>query len=124
VIGIGLNLQRGDALWAGITPGALPPAALADLAASAPDRNALVAAIAAQCAAGLSALQRDGFASRRAEWNAADALAGRSVTVSGAGTEPLSGIARGIDAGGALQIEQAGRVQAIVAGDVSLRVQA
>lgn len=124
VIGIGLNLRLGADVRAGIAPGALLPAALADCAADLPDRNVLAAAIAAECAAGLDALQRDGFGPRRAAWNAADALAGRAVVVRGAGGDDLTGIARGIDAGGALQIEQRGGMRAVVVGDVSLRLQA
>lgn len=123
VIGIGLNLRLAelppDVLGAG---GALPAAALGQLVDAPLDRNVLAAAIAAECAAGLAALQRDGFTPRHAEWNAADALAGERVVVRGAGAADLHGIARGIDAGGALQVEHDGRVRAVVAGDVSLRI--
>ncbi|MEZ5459541.1 MAG: biotin--[acetyl-CoA-carboxylase] ligase [Steroidobacteraceae bacterium] len=121
VIGIGLNLRRAELSPAVAAAGALPPAALGDLVDAPLNRNVLAAAIAAECAAALVALQRDGFAPRHAEWNAADALAGESVIVRGAGAADLHGIARGIDAGGALQVEQGGRLRAVVAGDVSVR---
>jgi BirA family biotin operon repressor/biotin-[acetyl-CoA-carboxylase] ligase len=124
VIGIGLNLRLGTGVRAQIAPGALPPAALDELAADLPDRNGLAAAIAAECAAGLGTLLREGFGPRRAAWNAADALAGEPVVVRGAGVDELAGIARGIDASGALQIEQGGALRTVVAGDVSLRPQA
>lgn len=124
VIGIGLNLRLGDAQRRDIAVGALPPAALADLGSVLPDRNVLAATIAAECVAGLDALRRDGFAARRAEWNAADALAGQPVTVRGAGDEATAGVARGIDATGALQLEQGGVLRSVLAGDVSLRPQA
>jgi BirA family biotin operon repressor/biotin-[acetyl-CoA-carboxylase] ligase len=123
VIGIGLNLRLGEPQHRDIAAGALPPAALADLGNVLPDRNVLAAAITAECVAGLDALRRDGFAARRAEWNAADALADQPVTVRGAGDEAISGIARGIDATGALQLEHAGVLRSVLAGDVSLRPQ-
>jgi BirA family biotin operon repressor/biotin-[acetyl-CoA-carboxylase] ligase len=124
VIGIGLNLRLGPGVRDGIAAGALPPAALDQLAADLPDRNVLAATIATECATGLGALQREGFGPRRAAWNAADALAGQAVVVRGGGVDELAGTARGIDAGGALQIEQDGALRAVVAGDVSLRLQA
>jgi biotin-(acetyl-CoA carboxylase) ligase len=117
VIGIGLNLRLGPGVRDGIAAGALPPAALDQLAADLPDRNVLAATIATECATGLGALQREGFGPRRAAWNAADALAGQAVVVRGAGVDELAGIARGIDAGD-------GALRAVVAGDVSLRLQA
>jgi BirA family biotin operon repressor/biotin-[acetyl-CoA-carboxylase] ligase len=123
VVGIGLNLRLGEAQRRDIAAGALPPAALADLGGDVPDRNVLAAAIAAECVAGLDALRRDGFAARRGEWNAADALADQPVTVRGAGDEATTGIARGIDVTGALQLEQAGVLRSVLAGDVSLRPQ-
>lgn len=123
VVGIGLNLRLGEAQRRDITAGALPPAALADLGGVVPDRNVLAAAIAAEYVAGLDALQRDGFAGQRIEWNAADALADQPVTVSGSGHDAATGIARGIDATGALQLDQAGVLRSVLAGDVSLRPQ-
>ena len=123
VVGIGLNLELGDAQRREIAAGALPPAALADLGGVVPDRNVLAAAIAAECVAGLDGLRREGFAARRNEWNNADALAGQPVTIRGVGDDVATGIARGIDATGALQLEQAGVLRSVLAGDVSLRPQ-
>lgn len=123
VIGIGLNLRLPAALRAALDPAALPPADLHGLGLGCPDRHALAAAIASECAAGLIALHRQGFAPRRAEWQEADALDGRAVVVRGAGVPPLGGIARGIDADGALQLELVGgAMRSIFAGDVSLRL--
>lgn len=121
VIGIGLNLRLPATLHAPIDPAALPPADLHDLGLAVIDRNALAAAIASECAAGLVALRQEGFASRRAEWNEADALNGSAVEVLGAGKAPLDGIARGIDAAGALLVERGGVLRSVLAGDVSLR---
>jgi BirA family biotin operon repressor/biotin-[acetyl-CoA-carboxylase] ligase len=122
VIGIGLNLRLPAALRAAIEPAALPPSDLFSLGFTSTDRNLLAAAIARECAAGLVSLRRDGFAARRSEWHEADALGGSAVEVRGAGGPPLGGIARGVDAGGALQLEVDGALRSVLAGDVSLRL--
>lgn len=121
VIGIGLNLQLPLALREAIEPGALPPADLHALGLAATARTAVAAAVAAECAAGLQRLLVEGFAPRRDEWNEADALAGRAVVVRGAVAGDVAGIARGIDAGGGLQLEVDGLLRSVIAGDVSLR---
>jgi BirA family biotin operon repressor/biotin-[acetyl-CoA-carboxylase] ligase len=124
VIGIGLNLRLPARLRTAIDRGSLPAADLHALGAAVSDRHALAAAIAQECAAGLVGLQREGFAPRRAEWDEADALRGCAVEVRGAGGAPVLGIARGIDADGALSIEAGGALRSMLAGDVSLRLPA
>ena len=54
-------------------------------------------------------------------WRAADALAGKPVLVS-AGSGPVSGRARGIDANGALCVQTCDGLQRFTSGDVSVRV--
>jgi BirA family biotin operon repressor/biotin-[acetyl-CoA-carboxylase] ligase len=54
------------------------------------------------------------------EWRAADALAGRPVRVLHGGRH-LDGVARGVDADGALLLESEGRERRIVSGEVSVR---
>lgn len=121
VIGIGLNLQLPAALRETIEAGALPPADLHSLGLAATARTDVAGAIAAECVQGLQGLLSDGFAARRAEWNDADALVGQAVVVRGGAAGDLSGRARGIDAGGGLQLEVDGVLRSVIAGDVSLR---
>jgi BirA family biotin operon repressor/biotin-[acetyl-CoA-carboxylase] ligase len=64
-----------------------------------------------------------GFAAYQSQWLKWDAFAGQKVCISGAGKDPTYGIARGVDAKGALMLEQADKTVAIYAGDVSLRMQ-
>jgi BirA family biotin operon repressor/biotin-[acetyl-CoA-carboxylase] ligase len=64
----------------------------------------------------------DGFAAALDEYQAADTLLGRPVRVLGGTGMPLgSGIARGVDADGALLVEQDGQVRRIIAGEISVR---
>ncbi|MGH6679391.1 MAG: hypothetical protein ACREDL_10805 [Bradyrhizobium sp.] len=60
-----------------------------------------------------------GFAAIRLSWERYSALAGRRVTVVN-GDERQSGTVRGIDTDGALLLESAGRLDRILAGDVTI----
>ena len=61
-----------------------------------------------------------GLAAFSAEWQAADALAGRPVRVLHGG-QPLEGLARGVDGDGALLLEVGGARRRILSGEVSIR---
>ncbi|MET0280413.1 MAG: biotin--[acetyl-CoA-carboxylase] ligase [Steroidobacteraceae bacterium] len=122
VVGLGLNVALGQALRERIDAVGNAPADLADLAPGAlpPPRNALVAALLDQGVAMLGSFAQTGFAPLLAEYQAADALAGRAVRVEG-GHGPAAGIARGVDTDGALLVEHGGRFHRIMAGEVSIR---
>jgi BirA family biotin operon repressor/biotin-[acetyl-CoA-carboxylase] ligase len=124
VIGIGLNVRLPDAFAAQVAlGGGVPPADLADLGP--PSRTALAATLLDSLTAAAARFGADGFAPFAAEWRAADALLDRPVRVHGAGTGAArDGVARGIDARGALRVEFAGGVESLTAGDVTLRVAA
>jgi len=64
--------------------------------------------------------ERSGLASFAAEWSEADALIGRTVRLSLPDAECI-GVARGIDADGALCVEVDGAVRGFHSGDVSVR---
>ncbi|MCU0760182.1 MAG: biotin--[acetyl-CoA-carboxylase] ligase [Steroidobacteraceae bacterium] len=123
VIGVGLNLRLDDPVRAAV---AQTGNVAADLAASGLDpaaRNAIAAALVDEYLRGVARFAQTGFASFAVEWSAADALRGRAVRVVG-GAGEQSGIARGIDAGGALQLELAdGRCVPVVSGEVSVRME-
>ncbi|HUS25045.1 MAG TPA: biotin--[acetyl-CoA-carboxylase] ligase [Candidatus Binatia bacterium] len=117
VIGLGLNVTMAAA------PGITQPwtsLAQAMAPASAPSRNALAARILAHWVEMLDRFASDGFAPFASAWQALDATLGRTVTVHA--DPPYEGIARGVDASGALQVECTGGQRRVLAGDVSLRV--
>ena len=123
-VGIGVNLRSSAALRAEIgAAGGLPSAALADVVPQV-GRNAVAGALLAAIVATLSRVpgMLDGAA--LAAWNRRDALRDRAVRLETPGRSD-SGIARGIDASGALLLEGAdGRMRRVTAGEVTLRLAA
>ncbi len=120
VIGIGLNVSLGAQLQeriasTGITATDLKSAGLGDAS-----RNVVVAAVVSACLQGLLEFERAALKPFLEDWQAADALAGKAVNVNGA-QGVAHGMARGIDAHGALLLETAQGVQRFVSGDVSVR---
>jgi BirA family biotin operon repressor/biotin-[acetyl-CoA-carboxylase] ligase len=119
VAGVGLNLEPSPALSTervGQKAGAL------FAAGAAPPRAMLGQALADALAEAIAGFPRDGLRPWLARWRALDALEGMPVDlVRGDGTrEP--GVARGVDGDGALRVERPdGRVERIVAGEVSVR---
>lgn len=121
VIGIGLNLlvpdetiQRVQAL------GGLPPRDLRGTGIRNVDFMPVSAAIIQAVCEGLAAFVNSGLDSFRDEWLAADCLKGAWVEWM-SGDQRCTGIARGIGNDGALLVENEGRVDRLVAGEVSLR---
>jgi len=116
VIGVGINVaeqavgdvSNGFAWLQEVIPGIDAPTALRRIA-----RPWIEAVL---------AFQRNGFAPFRARFEQRDHLAGRAITTT---LEDLpSGVAEGIDAGGALLVRVAGALRSITAGDVSVRPRA
>ena len=65
--------------------------------------------------------ERFGFAAFRDAWTALDGLSGRPAQVI-VGQSSILGIARGVDADGALLLETPDRLQRFVSGEASLRL--
>ena len=86
-----------------------------------PDRNAIVAALLNRLVPALDNFPRHGLKPHLSHWNACDALMDREVSVENAG-EVMRGVARGIDAHGALLIETPDGVRRFISGEVSVRV--
>jgi BirA family biotin operon repressor/biotin-[acetyl-CoA-carboxylase] ligase len=118
VIGVGLNV-------------AMPPAAAAAIdqawtdirtvtADRHPGRNRLLAALLNELLPLVAGFEAQGFAPWRDEWQTLDAFAGKAVELNTGATQ-LSGVARGVDERGALQLETAAGVQAVYGGEISLR---
>jgi BirA family biotin operon repressor/biotin-[acetyl-CoA-carboxylase] ligase len=121
VIGVGLNVNLTQAARASIESLGVRAAAVADACAERPSRNLIAGTIIDELLRMLVEYERTGFGAFRDAWAALDGLRDRAVDVLVADSV-VSGIARGVDADGALQLERAGRLERFMAGDVSLRV--
>jgi BirA family transcriptional regulator, biotin operon repressor / biotin---[acetyl-CoA-carboxylase] ligase len=120
VIGIGLNVALGAALMAQISATGLAAADLTAAGILRPARNAIAAHIIEACLGGLVDFEREGLRAFMDEWRRADALRGRAVTVLH-GENRIRGLARGIDASGALLVEASQGLRKFVSGEVSVR---
>ncbi|KVE73006.1 biotin--[acetyl-CoA-carboxylase] ligase [Burkholderia vietnamiensis] len=129
VIGFGINVRGAQAVAAQVDAlrardaalaSGLPPAALSAACASANLTDTLAAALNALTPA-LAQFASDGLAPFVPRWHALHAHAGREVVLLEQGVERARGIATGIDATGRLLLDTPDGVQAIAAGDVSLR---
>jgi len=122
VVGIGLNCRLGDLSRRQVGDTGTEPADLFDAGATEVDRNQWAAALITETVATLQTFGETGFASFLGDWRAADALTGKAVSVRGVQGE-IPGIAAGIDADGALQVQTASGMQRFTSGDVSVRTQ-
>jgi BirA family biotin operon repressor/biotin-[acetyl-CoA-carboxylase] ligase len=123
VIGIGINVALGEAAQRQIEAAGTRAADLLSLGLTAVDRNRVVAELLSSIVPSLEAYPSIGFGGFAAEWRAADALAGKAVTVSSDGGR-ISGHARGIDIDGALCVQTLDGLQRFVSGDVTVRAEA
>ena len=121
VVGVGFNLDLARGLMrAGFDRIDQPWTDFARAFGRIPARNAL-ASRSANAILDACELYRDhGLARFVARWERLDALRGRPVRVLSAGT-PLEGVARGIDADGALLVEHAAGLTRCDAGEVRVR---
>jgi BirA family transcriptional regulator, biotin operon repressor / biotin---[acetyl-CoA-carboxylase] ligase len=120
VIGIGLNVLLDDAARAAVKAAGNTADDIRAHRTPVPDRNRIVAALLARLVPALEGFPRQGIAPHLASWHESDALFDREVSVENAG-DITRGIARGIDAHGALLIETPAGLQRFVSGEVSVR---
>ncbi|HEY6943057.1 biotin--[acetyl-CoA-carboxylase] ligase [Dokdonella sp.] len=118
VIGLGINLRLGAAA-AAIDQAAIDLASLVHD----PARTRIVASLLDHLVAALERFAEHGFAAFADAYARHDALRDREVDVV-RGAERRHGIARGIDARGALRVAFAAGEESVDAGEVSLRVRA
>lgn len=116
VIGVGLNIETLPEPLPLDLHGRLASLSEIDSNATAP---AALARVALPLVEALQTFEREGFAAFAERYAARDMLRDQPVRTTAADTP--QGIARGVDAHGALLIETAGGVQAIVSGEVSVR---
>lgn len=122
VVGIGLNVALPAALLATLREMGTAAADLVTLAAPSPppDRARLAAALIREGTAAARVFAAAGFEPFIDEYQSADALRDLPVTLQGSGPV-ASGVARGVDADGALRVEHLGQIHRIIAGEVSVR---
>ena len=122
VIGIGINVLLDEAARQTIAATGNVADDLHAQPSPVPARNAVAAAILARLVLALEAFPRQGLTPLLPDWQRRDALQDREVRIENAG-EITRGVARGIDAHGALLVETPGGVQRFVSGEVSVRLE-
>jgi BirA family transcriptional regulator, biotin operon repressor / biotin---[acetyl-CoA-carboxylase] ligase len=120
VIGVGLNVAMPavaagaiDQAWTDIRSITEQPP---------PGRNRVLAALLNELLPLVADFEQQGFSHWRDEWQTLDAFAGTTVVLN-TGSAQFSGIARGVDERGALQLETTTGVQSVFGGEISLRAQ-
>jgi BirA family biotin operon repressor/biotin-[acetyl-CoA-carboxylase] ligase len=122
IIGVGINLRNAEVIEANLVNG-LKVGSLAQLTKSLPDTEYLWLKLIASLEHSLTAFDAHGFKPSKERWMNWDAYQDQVVCISGAGKDPVYGIAKGVDETGALLLQQENKTIAIHAGDVSLRIQ-
>jgi BirA family transcriptional regulator, biotin operon repressor / biotin---[acetyl-CoA-carboxylase] ligase len=119
VVGLGLNVTLGKAVRKRIDTLGSRATDLSAFTAP-PTRSRLVAALLDSGVAALQEFAKHGLEPFLAEYRAADALAGKPVTLH-EHAAITGGIALGLDEDGALRVEHSGKIHRIIAGEVSVR---
>ncbi len=120
VIGLGINVALGRQGREDVRATGTLPTDLETAGADPVPRNAIAADLVSGIIEGLVRFELEGLRPFIGDWKEADALRGRPVDVH-SGEATLRGIARGIDASGALLIETPQGLQKILSGEVTVR---
>ncbi|MCE0556515.1 bifunctional biotin--[acetyl-CoA-carboxylase] ligase/biotin operon repressor BirA [Motilimonas sp. E26] len=118
VIGLGLNVKMPAAAAEGIDQ---PWTDLHQMGTSGVGRNQLAARLIMALEQSLSLYEQAGLEPFLTRWQALDAFINQPVNLI-IGPKTISGIARGIDAQGALLVEQHGVIKPFIGGEISLRL--
>ncbi|HEV7607502.1 MAG TPA: biotin--[acetyl-CoA-carboxylase] ligase [Steroidobacteraceae bacterium] len=121
VAGIGLNVMLDDAARAAVKATGNIADDMRARSSSVPDRNLIVAALLARLVPALEGFPRHGLAPHLDNWHDCDALRESEVRVENAG-EITRGVARGVDAHGALLVETPAGVRRFISGEVTVRI--
>ncbi len=121
VIGVGINLWLDEAMRQAIEASGVRVATVSDACRMPPSRNHLVGILLDEILGVLEQFERAGFAPLRLDWEALDALRGRTAQVL-VGERIIEGTASGIDDEGALMLQIDGHCQKFLSGEVSLRL--
>lgn len=117
VIGVGVNVDMPRPLGAAITQ---PWTDLSAISGEPVSRNRLAGTLVSELIEMLAAFESTGLAPVLDEWRQHDVMYGQPIIVTTAHGD-VTGIARGIDAGGALLVESGGGMKRYLSGDVSVR---
>jgi BirA family biotin operon repressor/biotin-[acetyl-CoA-carboxylase] ligase len=126
IIGVGINLRNAKALEEILAQSELRASSLEQLLLPQqllPDTEVLWLALIDSLSNHFKEFDQQGFSMYQEDWLKWDAFINERVMISGAGQEPIYGIARGVDKKGALLLEQENKTIAVYAGDISLRLQ-
>jgi len=121
VAGIGLNIALDENARTAVKATGNTADDIRAHCAAVPDRNAIVAALLARLIPALEAFPRHGLVPHLQNWHDCDALRDREVRIENAG-EISRGVARGIDAHGALLVETPAGVRRFISGEVTVRI--
>jgi BirA family transcriptional regulator, biotin operon repressor / biotin---[acetyl-CoA-carboxylase] ligase len=121
VIGIGANVSLPAQARHEIESSGVAAAAVADACRQPASRNTVAGAILDELLSMLLEYERFGFAAFRDAWTALDGLNGRAAQVL-VGENAVSGVARGVDADGALLLDTKDGRMRFVSGEASLRL--
>lgn len=120
IVGVGINVRMPPAAGAGIDQAWTDLERLQD--APLPSRNQLAGSLIEHLFAVLANFEQHGLQPFQAEWARHDVIAGRAIDLKMPHGQ-VQGIARGIDAGGALLLEtRPGELQPFASGEVSVRI--
>jgi BirA family biotin operon repressor/biotin-[acetyl-CoA-carboxylase] ligase len=122
VIGIGLNVALDEVARSQIAATGTEPCDLLSVGVSPLRRNEVATSLIQCLLRGLAVFEHEGFKPFREEWQGADALRGRAVTVTTV-QNTTRGVARGIDMDGALLVETPNSLVRFVSGEVSVRAE-
>ncbi|HHJ16248.1 MAG TPA: bifunctional biotin--[acetyl-CoA-carboxylase] ligase/biotin operon repressor BirA [Gammaproteobacteria bacterium] len=120
VMGVGINLTVPDAAARAIDQ---PWADLSQCGVTV-ERNHLAGVVVSELVKVIDTFNEKGLDVFKQEWQRFDLIADREVRLHSDSIETISGIARGIDAHGALLIEANGTTRSYHAGEVSVRLNA
>ncbi|MDX1516873.1 MAG: biotin--[acetyl-CoA-carboxylase] ligase [Woeseiaceae bacterium] len=118
VIGVGLNLLPAESIEAAVDDSWVQAVTALGGAASSIDRDQLAAELVNELVDVLRTYDTHGFEEFTAAFDAIDWLRDRPITVS-LPEGDVDGVAAGIDAEGALQLDAAGEIRTIVSGTIS-----
>jgi BirA family biotin operon repressor/biotin-[acetyl-CoA-carboxylase] ligase len=120
VVGAGINVRLPQGLRAELQAEGIEAAGLVELLDQPLGRNALAASLVNEIALALEEFGARGLSAFMDEWQSADDLIDQPVRVL-QGAETVEGLARGIDADGALLVDVGGARRRILSGEVTVR---